>query len=92
MAHLAIQQQKAVFDSRFKNLQLKPGEQTAFKTIAKLASADADDRFVFACVQSLEMAPPKLQSRILEWLDGRIGYSEFLGAYEHQTGQRRLAA
>ena len=54
MAHLAIQQKRAIFDNRYKTLQLKPGEQSIRRVKAKLAAADADDRFLFACVQSLE--------------------------------------
>jgi Stealth protein CR2, conserved region 2/Stealth protein CR1, conserved region 1/Stealth protein CR3, conserved region 3 len=78
MAHLAIKQRKAIVDNHFKVLQLKPGEQTAGRIKAKLAAAEADANFVFACVQSLEDASAKCRSMIWKWLDERIGSQELL--------------
>jgi hypothetical protein len=73
MAHLAIKQKKAILDNHSKTIQLKPGEQSVRRVKAKLAAADADKRYRFACIQSLEKGPEKSQSLILQWLNERIG-------------------
>jgi hypothetical protein len=78
MAHLAIKQQKAILDNTYKTLQLKPGEQGVAKVKSKLGLADADSRFAFACVQTLEKAPEDSQVLILNWLNRRIGSLENL--------------
>ncbi len=76
MAHLAIAQQKVIFDNVYKTLHLKPGEQGIAKIKNKLALADADKNFVFACVQTLEKASPDSQALILAWLNRRVGRLE----------------
>lgn len=77
MAHLAIKQKKAVLDNYFKTIQLKPGEQSVRRVKAKLAAADANQRFRFACIQSLEKGPELSQSLIVKWLNQRIGSLDF---------------
>ena len=71
--HLEARQGKAVFDARLRTAQLKPSEQWFPRLRRKIARADRDPRFAFACVQSLELAPPAVQSCIRSWLDRRVG-------------------
>jgi hypothetical protein len=41
-----------------------------------MARADADPRAAFVVVQSLELASPEVQARIVAWLDRRVGHLE----------------
>ena len=57
-------------------MQLKPSEQWLPRLRRKLAAADADARYAFACVQSLELASAPAQKAVLDWLDRRVGRLE----------------
>lgn len=72
-AHLEIAQDHAEIDNRLRIVQLKPAEQAAWRLRAKLRRADHDPSCAFACVQSLDLAPPAIRSDILAWLDRRVG-------------------
>jgi hypothetical protein len=72
-AHLEIAQGHARFDRRLRLVQLKPAEQPAWRLRRKLRAADRDGDAAFACVQSLDMAPPALRADIVAWLQRRIG-------------------
>ncbi len=72
-AHLEFARGMAVLDDRLRTVQLKPSEQWFPRLKRKLARADADPRFAFACVQSLELAPRPVQEHLVAWLDRRIG-------------------
>lgn len=72
-AHLEAAAGQAVFDQRLRTLQLKPSEQWFARMKRKMTAADADANCAFACVQSLELAPPKAQAHVLDWLDRRVG-------------------
>ncbi|AVP99139.1 capsular biosynthesis protein [Ahniella affigens] len=71
--HLEARCYEAVFDHRLRTAQLKPSEQAAWRLRRKLQQADRSDRYAFACIQSLELAPPALHAEIVAWLDRRIG-------------------
>lgn len=79
-AHLEIAQGNAVFDRRLRLAQLKPAEQQAWRLRRKLREADRDERFAFACVQSLDLAPEALRADIVAWLRRRIGALDALPA------------
>ena len=72
-AHLEIAQGRMVQDNQCYVIQLKPSNQSAFRVAAKLARADRDPNAAFICVQSLELAPEPVGTRIVDWLTRRIG-------------------
>ena len=72
-AHLEAAQGNAVFDARLHAVQLKPSEQWFPRMRRRMANADRDENAAFVCVQSLELAPPRVQASIRDWLDRRIG-------------------
>lgn len=71
--HLELAQGSAVLDKRLRTVQIKPAEQWLPRLQAKLARADRDPRHAFACVQSLDLAPPRARASLVEWLDRRVG-------------------
>lgn len=72
-AHLEIARGEAVFDNALRTVQLKPRQQSAQRLRAKMAMADRDAGFAFACVQSLELADAGMQSEIAAWLRRHAG-------------------
>jgi hypothetical protein len=72
-AHLEVAQGDAVFDNALRTVQLKPRQQSAQRLRAKMAMADRDAGFAFACVQSLELADAGMQSEIAAWLRRHVG-------------------
>jgi hypothetical protein len=72
-AHLEFAADRAVLDWNLRMIQLKPAEQWFPRLRAKLARADRDPRFAFACVQSLDLAPPRVRKHLIDWLNRRIG-------------------
>ncbi len=72
-AHLEIAHDGAVLGDRLRVVQIKPGEQHEWRLRAKLREADRDATVAFACVQSLERAPPALRAQIGAWLDRHVG-------------------
>lgn len=72
-AHLEFAAGRARLDNALRTVQLKPSEQWLPRLRRKLASADAERRYAFACVQSLELASPVAQKAVVDWLDRRIG-------------------
>jgi hypothetical protein len=72
-AHLEIARGDAVFDNALRTVQLKPSQQLKARLRAKMARADRDPRDAFACVQSLELAMPDVQSEIAVWLRRHVG-------------------
>lgn len=72
-AHLEIARGEAVFDNALRTVQLKPRQQSKARLRAKMAQADRDPRDAFACVQSLELALPEMQSEIVGWLRRHVG-------------------
>lgn len=77
-AHLEFAQGRAELDWHLRMVQLKPSEQWFPRLKRKLAQADGDARVAFACVQSLELAPPHVQACVTAWLDRRVGRLESL--------------
>lgn len=75
-AHLEIAQGRMVQDNQRYVIQLKPSNQSAVRVVAKLARADRDPNAAFVCVQSLELAPEQVQTRIVDWLARHIGSLE----------------
>ncbi|HNT39643.1 MAG TPA: Stealth CR1 domain-containing protein [Rubrivivax sp.] len=71
--HLELANGSALLDKRLRTLQLKPAEQWLPRLQAKVARADRDPRYAFACVQSLDLAPPRARACITEWLQQRVG-------------------
>lgn len=71
--HLEAKLYEAAFDRRLRTVQLKPSEQAAWRLRHKLQQADQSERYAFACIQSLELAPAAVHADILAWLDRRIG-------------------
>jgi hypothetical protein len=74
--HLELAQDRAIIDDPLKLAHLKPDAQAGWRLRAKLRKADGDERTAFACVQSLDKAPPALRAEIVRWLDARIGSLE----------------
>lgn len=72
-AHLEFAAGRARLDNGLRTVQLKPSEQWLPRLRRKLAAADADARYAFACVQSLELASAPAQRTVIDWLDRRIG-------------------
>lgn len=72
-AHLEIAAGRAAFDDTLHTVQLKPRQQSPARMRAKMAQADRDPHAAFACVQSLELASPQMQSEIVAWLRNHIG-------------------
>ncbi|MDR7089922.1 Stealth CR1 domain-containing protein [Cellvibrio fibrivorans] len=72
-AHCLLKMGLAVVDNQLRTLQIKPGDQALIRIKAKLAQADRDASYVFACFQSLENASPEALATILGWIDKRIG-------------------
>lgn len=75
-AHLEFAAGRARLDNGLRTVQLKPSEQWLPRLRRKLAAADADARYAFACVQSLELASAPAQKAVLDWLDRRVGRLE----------------
>jgi hypothetical protein len=74
--HLGIAEDAAILDNALYTVQLKPRDQSSLRLGYKMARADADPRAAFVVVQSLELAPPEVQARIVAWLDRRVGHLE----------------
>lgn len=72
-AHLDLSAGRAVVDNRLRLAQLKPDEQLPLRLRAKLRRADRDPAYAFACVQSLDKAPPAVRAQIIAWLERRVG-------------------
>jgi len=72
-AHYHLKHSLAQIDNSRINMQLKPCEQSLWRIKAKLYGAEKKDNIIFACVQSIESAPPEKQRLIFQWLDQRIG-------------------
>lgn len=88
--HLEAKHGHAIFDQTLRTVQLKPSEQWFPRLKRKLARADREPRFAFACIQSLELAPPAVQAYLLAWLDRRVGRIQHLLA--EQTASRNREA
>lgn len=76
--HLELAQDAAVADTHLRLAQLKPAEQWFPRLRARLARADRDPRVAFACVQSLDLAPPRVREHLIDWLNRRVGTLEQL--------------
>jgi hypothetical protein len=76
--HLEFAQGTALLDNALRTAQLKPAEQWSARLRAKLARADRDSRYAFACVQSLDLAPPPVRAHLIDWLNRRVGTLEDL--------------
>ncbi|KAF1716438.1 capsular biosynthesis protein [Pseudoxanthomonas yeongjuensis] len=74
--HLGIAHEAALLDNALYTVQLKPRDQSSLRLWHKMARADADPRAAFVVVQSLELASPEVQARIVAWLDRRVGHLE----------------
>jgi len=74
--HLELARDAAVADTHLRLVQLKPSEQWFPRLRAKLARADRDPRVAFACVQSLDLAPPRARRHLVDWLNRRVGALE----------------
>jgi hypothetical protein len=72
-AHLEFARFGASVDNRLRTLTLKPSEQWLPRLRRLTDRADADASLAFACVQSLELAPPPARAHVLAWLDRRVG-------------------
>ena len=71
--HLELAAGSARIDNRLRTLRLKPDTQSERRLEMEIAAADADARVAFACVQSLDMAPPRGRQLLLDWLRRRVG-------------------
>lgn len=71
--HLEIAQGTALLDNGLRTVQLKPHEQASWRVRHKLARADHDPSFAFACLQSIEKAPIEMQAQLFAWLGRRVG-------------------
>jgi hypothetical protein len=73
MNHLALRQGRAVVDNRLRVLRLNPSHYEAPRLERALASAEADARVTFVCLQSLEAQAPERRALLFRWLERRIG-------------------
>ena len=71
--HLELARHAAVTDTHLRLVQIKPAEQWFPRLRARLARADRDPRAAFACVQSLDLAPPHVREHLIGWLNRRVG-------------------
>lgn len=76
--HLEFAAGHAMRDGDLRVIQLKPAEQWFPRLRAKLARADRDPRYAFACVQSLDQAKPAVRDCLVAWLNRRVGTLEQL--------------
>lgn len=84
-AHFSYREGIAQIDNRRINMQLKPTAQSLWRIQWKLNNAKHKEHIVFACVQSIEMASPKKQKLIFEWLDKRVGQLEDLSGSKNMN-------
>lgn len=75
-AHLELAAGNAVIDNQFKTVQIKPASQFVSELKLRLWLAEANHRYKFMCVQSLERGSREKQEIITRWLDRRIGRLE----------------
>jgi hypothetical protein len=71
--HLELARHAAVTDTHLRLVQIKPAEQWFPRLRARLARADRDPRAAFACLQSLDLAPPRVREHLTGWLNRRVG-------------------
>ncbi len=72
-AHLELAAGTATLDTRLRSLRLKADSADLAHIASELARADRDERVVFGCVQSLDLAAPAVRQNVLDWLLARIG-------------------
>ncbi|RYY76547.1 MAG: capsular biosynthesis protein [Gammaproteobacteria bacterium] len=79
VAFLEMKAGTAIVDDSLVAFKLDPPDQSEKELRDIMRRADEDKSYVFACVQSLEKANPKLRQDIIEWLNRRVGsLSDFL--------------
>ncbi|RYY76546.1 MAG: capsular biosynthesis protein [Gammaproteobacteria bacterium] len=72
-AFLEMQAGTAVIDKSLKAFKVDPAGQTKWRLKKMISRADANQKYAFVCVQSLEKGSPELRKYITDWLDRRIG-------------------
>lgn len=72
-AHLEINRGGAILENKIETVQLKPAEQSLTRIKQKLAVAEANEKYAFVCVQSLEDASPEANELVKRWLDQQVG-------------------
>lgn len=72
-AFLEMQAGTAVIDRSLKAFKVDPAGQAEWRLRNMINRADANSRYAFVCVQSLEKASSELRQYIIDWLDSRIG-------------------
>lgn len=72
-AHLRLAEGRAHVERETRLLYLKPASTSPARLQRKLRTADRDPRLLFACVQSLDEAPPETAQLTVDWLDRIIG-------------------
>lgn len=71
--HLALRQGRAVVDNRLRTLRLLMDQLSVSELEQKAQRALTDERYAFACLQSLERAAPEVQAATFAWLDQQVG-------------------
>ncbi len=71
-AHFALAQGSAKIDNRFKTSNIKADAYNKDKLSLLLNKAENEQDHYFICIQSLDMAAPEEQTRILQWLKRTI--------------------
>lgn len=75
-ASLEIVQNNAILDNRLATMQLKPAEQALPRLLAKIQTAERQNKYAFVCVQNLEQSSPAAQKAIDDFLLKYIGSIE----------------
>lgn len=70
--HLHLNHHTMTIDNKLKAAYLHGGNHSQNKIQLRLAAADKHHNIAFICLQSMDMAPKKVQAMIFEWLDKRI--------------------
>lgn len=72
-AFLEIKAGTAILDNSLKTIEIDPPRQSEEFIKETIKRADVDEKYTFACVQSIEKATPEMREYVMDWLDYRVG-------------------
>lgn len=70
--HLHLRDNTMIIDNTLETVYIHGENHSLNKIQHRLAAADKHNTIAFICLQSMDMAPKKVQALIFEWLDKRI--------------------
>ena len=83
--YLEVKQGNAKIDNTLRTLQIKPKGKGAVTLKLKLWLAEHQNRYAFACIQSIERGSKEEQEHLFKWLNRRVGKLDSLLAQELGT-------